>query len=1369
MRSLRKGIRIYIAALVVAVLTITPIMGQLNVMIPQEAAAAVISAKDYTSNTTVKDSDLVKSDKNQNDETVTIRIIGTTDLHGQLNSKNYEMGVDYNNGGLARVFNMIKQIREEMPSENIITIDAGDVLYDYTTEYIYGENQDAIQPIYQAMARVGYDAITLGNHDFDYGYEYILRQLTGSGLKDIAVVSNVVDSKTGEYPFLENMLITRMVKAESGQEVEVKIGIIGQTIPTLTAKTHSYAGILKTEDIVSNAQSQAAKLKDMGADIIIALSHTGIGPEEPELNFKNAAYALTRIPEIDVVVCGHEHNIFPTSNMSSPYYKLPNVDKKTYLMNGKNVIMAGDRGEAVGVVDLTLKVTAEAVKIVNRTSELRMITADNTKEDPEIAKMFSAWEDRLLNFDNDIIGQLKEDEIIQNFYGLLSDNSAIQLLNDAKLQFARRFSHTTGKQYKKYPIVAASNYASYGVDSIDEFIKLQGEIKVSDLRSIQHYNNYLYIYTITGKQLKEWLEWSASAFESPYINRVWTDDTMAALIKKQGIKSLISEEWLDNWYGFYVFDGIDYVINPANTPRYDVSGNRISSSTRIQSLRYNGEDITDDMELLLVTNKITIPADANKGVETQVAYKGFTRTQSVLSKYIQQIAKSGSIMPQVDNNWKISWPDSKGFIIRAPYYAHNLITDLEMYKDYLGEYSQYRYYKASYPKEEKDSLGPHIVAAPLVTTATASPYGVAVNVTDMSGIKQLRYMSGDFSIDYTGWVVARNIQNNEFTVRENGTYTIYAQDMYGNESIQKVIIDNFSDNMLGTPTVDSYTNRKTKISGTAEPLSNIYFETATETYESKVGINGKFSYNLPSQPSGLLVTVYVKDEEKGIESERLEVIVKRTGPNKPFVNPVYNDAAFINGNTYDNDAKIIAIIDNLVYVSSNGGRELYEKNTEIYNQKLKIVEISAEVFDNGYFLMQLPPQIAGTVITVYSLDHLGRNSMKTTVKVEDVAPNAPVVYDISNIEKSIRGYIPSPEKKVYDITVNIAGNKYKTKSNKKGEFFLEFDDQLHEDQVITVTATDIREGVIRNSYPTKAIVKNINDFVRINSTDLNINRMIEGTAYISGNHSSGGTVYLAVSKGEGDSFENNIYKLETDKMTRFRQHIDYYLEAGSIVYAMVRFDDGNILYANIGVVLPEAPDAPVLVSEITNTDKLVRVAAAKDCEVILTIGSKTYTTTQYQYDELSGLYIYSLATDRVKSGTKVTVKASNITGTSDILTSVVMNKAPDSPQVNKPKAGDTVITGWIELLDYQVADAIETDSGKLPKSMKNAPAEVVKTRTRVYVLVGSKTYEGTIDADGNFSITVPALSAGTSVKVWGSNKAGRGPLVKVKVNVAEAL
>lgn len=1297
-----------------------------------------------------------------NTETVDFRIIGTTDIHGQLNSFDYERGVDYNNGGLARAFDLIKKAKAELPDGNTITLDAGDVLFDYTTEYIFSANQEAIQPIYQAMKLVGYDAITLGNHDFDYGYDYILRQLDGSGLREITVVSNVTDARTGEHPFLENMLITRKVKSRSGKELEVKIGIIGHTIPTLTGKTHSYTGILTGEDIVENAKKQAAKLKEMGADIIISLSHTGIGPEKPELNFKNVAYALSKIPEIDVIVCGHEHNMFPTEDMTSAYYKLPDVDKNTYLMNGKNVVMAGDRGSAIGVVDLVLEIKGDKVKIADRKSELRKVTAKNTQEDKTIASMFGEWDELLREYSTDVLAELEPGEIIQNYFGLLTDNAAIQLLNDSKIHYALDKIKSDQKEYIDYPIIAASTYESFGVDSIDDFVTIKDKITEANLASLQDYNSYLYVYTITGAQLKEWLEWSASAYETVGRNIKWSDATMSSLMEETGLKSLIREEWLDDWSNLYIFDGITYEIDPSKDPRYDFSGNLISSNRRVSNVRYQGKEVTDDMKLLIATNKITKPVGANKGVEEQIVLKGFIRGQYVLAQYVKQLAISGSILPQVDYNWKIKLPKNYQFIVKVPYYAGSLFEQTDMYVKYLTEKNQYRYYVASYPNGHQDTKAPHLVVAPLITNPTASPFEVAVQAVDDSEIKYLKYISGDLDIGSTTWSVAKDIPKQGFTVYKNGVYTIYAEDIHGNKTVKKLVIDNFNENLLPRPTFEKYTNRKSKISGKAEPNTILVIETPSETYENKVNANGTFSISLPGQLAETYITIYVKDKDKNLESERVEVYIHRTGPNQPQVDAVTNNMNYITGNARDNISAVVAIIDNIAYVSK-GGKALFEANTEIYDKSLKIVETTVDISADGFFYMTIPTQESGTSIKVYTIDHVSRNSRAASVTVKEAGPNKPVVYDISNIERTLNGYVPSA-KKVYDIQINLDGQSYYTKTDKNGKFSYNFGKQLYAGQSIIVVAFDTVNQKTRYSYPVEIQVKDIESFIKPNSTSLVINRVTTKSNLITGYYEGGGNVYVSITEGEGKNFRSSTKSVQTDENDKFIYYLDEKLTAGTKIYAMVRFEDGKILQAQSFSVIAGRPDTPSLLNEIANTDKVAKVIAEKACTITLTIGDKVYTATEYQYDETLKKYIYTLTIDREVSETEVSVTASNAAGTSDPYTSKIIKTAPDAPNVNPIVAGDTKITGTIELIDYATPEQEDVETEEtIPQEFKNAPGNVAKTQTTVYAQIGDKTYKGTIDNDGNFTIEIPKQKEGTTIKVWGTNKAGRGPLVSVKV------
>ena len=84
------------------------------------------------------------------------------------------------------------------------------------------------------------------------------------------------------------------------------------------------------------------------------------------------------------------------------------------------------------------------------------------------------------------------------------------------------------------------------------------------------------------------------------------------------------------------------------------------------------------MELLIATNKITKPTEANQGVDKQTVLKGFIRSQAVLGKYIRQLSFSGSILPQVDYNWRLILPKNYQFIVKA-ILCSSLFVETELY------------------------------------------------------------------------------------------------------------------------------------------------------------------------------------------------------------------------------------------------------------------------------------------------------------------------------------------------------------------------------------------------------------------------------------------------------------------------------------------------------------------------------------------------------------------------------------------------------------------------------------------------------------------------------------------------------------------
>ena len=1277
--------------------------------------------------------------KSSGKEEAELRFIFTTDIHGQLNSKDYETGLDYGIGGLARAYDLIMQARNELPGNNSFTFDVGDTLYDYTTEYIFAEDQNEIQPIYRAMALVGYDAITLGNHDFDYGYSYILRQLKGSGLMNKTIVSNVVDSKTDEYPFLENMLITREVKTTSGKKAKVTIGVIGETIPHLNGKTDNYTGILKTEDIVINVEKQAVKLKEQGADIIVVLAHSGIGDENPELNFKNVSYALTKIDEVDMILCGHEHRNFPTTDKTSPYLSLPGVDKTTFLVNGKNLVMANDRGRSIGLVDLKVDVSGDKVKIVNRESNLRYVSDYKTTENEEMRTLYGSWETEFLKYANDIIGELGKGEKISNFTGILEDTTAIQLINDAKRSHALRYINTQAKQYKDYPVVSVSSYYSYGLKSETDYVNISDKFTEADLAIIQPYNNYLYLYEITGAQLKEWLEWTASAFETTNGTKKWSNKTMSELMSSSGLRSLIKEEWLTDWSSFYIFDGVDFTINPTFEPRYDISGNKINNSNRVTNITYNGKEVTNDTKLIMASNKITGPKEANKGIETQYISKSFYRTQAILSDYIRILSKTGSILPTPDNNWKVNLTDREFLIMlptigdvdakKSPWYIKDLKTE-----------NGYTYYKAKSVIASSDTTPPNLYIVPTVIDSTGTGYDVVVDGIDVSGIKKIRYMSGDYGLDFENWDMQSEIQGNSFKANYNGTYSVLAEDNNGNKIVKKIVIDNISDQVIATPKVETYTNRKSAIKGTGEPHTKIVISANTGIYETKILSNGSFSYALPSQPSGSKVTIYAKDEKTGRESKKVSVTVKRTGPNQPKLNYVYNISETITGYINDDDATVVALVGDNVYVAKKGGKDRYMGSVDLYDEDKNIIETDITIMDNKYTIY-IPYLNTGETISVYNIDHLNRISRVNTTKVAELGPNLPIVNQVSNVERVISGNVSSTTKNtIFNVYVEVNGRTYNGSSDKKGNFSVSLDEQLQSGQEIYVYATDEYLGRERTSGIKKVIVEDIDGLTTSSNEILTIDGLTNKENYITGRYHIGNeTIYIATIKKVRNTLSNELYQVTTDESGEFSLLLDETLKSGTKIYAMARFVDGPIIAVSSNEVIGTKPTKPYVLEPINNSQKVVYVVTDEDCEVTVKIGKTAYTSKKYEYNEELNSYVYEVEVGRSNSSTITKVYAKNSAGFSTVLKGEVVKLAPDSPTMNKVTDTDKEITGIIDLLG---------DKGE---------------NTKVYAKVGTKTYAGTIDDKGNFTINIKKQKVSTKIYVWGEHDGNRGPLTQIVV------
>lgn len=305
---------------------------------------------------------------------VNLRILETTDLHAALVNYDYYQTKTDNTIGLVKTASLIHQARSE--AVNSLLFDDGDHLKGNPLgEYlvrIRGIQKGKVHPVYSAFNYLKYDAIAIGNHEFNYGLKFLKTVLKGAKMP--VVNANVYSVKKNKPYFKPYVILKRRVLDKEGLEHELKIGVIGFMPPQIMKwDKANLEGRVMARPIVESAREFVPIMKAEGADIIIALAHTGIDSEPYHPETENAVYYLSEIQDIDVILAGHSHSIFP----GNTFKELPNTNMSEGKIMGKPVVMAGAFGSRLGIVDLQLEVNAGKWKVLKSSSFTRPIADEN--------------------------------------------------------------------------------------------------------------------------------------------------------------------------------------------------------------------------------------------------------------------------------------------------------------------------------------------------------------------------------------------------------------------------------------------------------------------------------------------------------------------------------------------------------------------------------------------------------------------------------------------------------------------------------------------------------------------------------------------------------------------------------------------------------------------------------------------------------------------------------------------------------------------------------------------------------------------------------------------------------------------------------
>lgn len=1182
-----------------------------------------------------------KTVKQPQPQKATLRIISTTDLHGQVSTMHYDMASE-KPGSLAQAYTLIKEARQEVGTRNTMTVDTGDSVYGYAADYILSKSgEDTVQPIYKAMSLVNYDAVALGNHDFDYGYSYIDKQLELSGLKKKCVVSNIVLADTGETAWNENMMISKQLKTDKNKYINVEIGVVGVTIPSMSSYSNCKEDLVALP-IVSTVEKQAASLKSQGADLVIVIAHSSFGSANPAPDSDNAVYALTKLENVDAVVAGHAHKNFPSDDSASAaFYRLPNVDRKTGLVNGKAVSMVKDHGAGIALIDLGLEIADDGqIQISDAAASLRMVTKD-TPSSTVILESQTPEIDVVNQSLTEVIGTFGSDERINSYFALLEDNYAIQLVNESKLQYGLAYTGGAGKSlYADCPVVATTKYTLSGSQSAEDNISLDGTITMKDILNMQqdNHNNNI-IYWVTGAQLRELLEWSASVY-APANGTITSDEVLQRLLEERGASSIAASDWLDDWSSFAVFDGIEYTIDATRPARYTKSGEqRDAYANRIVSMTYNGQPIADDQTLILVSHTIATNIDATGTVSTQKLLGKTDLAYVHLIDFIKQQQEFGNLSADTDYNWEVKFDSGREYIVRSSVLSQPDAAMRQWFQELLSSNETFAYYLAQFIEAgenvQTDTAKPMLVVSPVVSEETDQPVEVKVQANDISGIAQLKWTAGQEAADSAVWAGAENITRGFFTAEQNGTYSVMAEDPSGNRIVKYVSIANINPDLVAAPTINRISNKVSAVTGTAKYGTTVHVDANGNTFEVEVLEDGTYTCTVDRMPAGSTVSVYCTDEA-GRQSKTVSTTVFKNGPDAPVITTLTNKSDKVNGYYTGSSAAVIAIVGSNIYLSA-ADKSLYEKS-ELYSKSRTVNVVDCTLSRNN-FEMALPIQNAGTSVKFVTLDKAGRRSGTTSVDTKDEAPNVPIVQEVCDVEDYLYGQVTNVNESG-KITVRAGSQEFSADIQPDGTFAVQTT-AAAAGQVLTVFASDVKDGEARISAAALLTVKPYENYVT--AADTRVQTIYTNSMEIKGDTLPDYQVNVVV--------RGRSTRVTLDSLGQFSLPLTQSLQAGEKVYTVAR-RDGKIQevtehtvteYAPV-VTTPETPS--VLTSEITSSTQQMDVLTKEPGTLVVNIDGVDYTSQTGVFNQAYNGYIYTIQLPQAFAEQTITIHLINASGVS---------------------------------------------------------------------------------------------------------------------------
>ncbi|HGY56942.1 MAG TPA: bifunctional metallophosphatase/5'-nucleotidase [Caldithrix abyssi] len=527
--------------------------------------------------------------------TDTLFILQTTDVHGNIMPYNYfkDAPADY---GLAKIYNRVIEYRKR--HKNVLLLDSGDLLQGTPlVSYFNTMETNLPNPLILTLNYMGYEAFTVGNHDIEQGLFVYNRARRESDFPWLSANSLLEDGRTYFKPYT--------IINKNG----LRIGIIGLTTPGIPMWLDKslYPGITWA-DMVKTAQKYVPLLRPQ-VDVLVGLFHAGFEAgysaaqtEKAGLPNENASLLVAEnIPGFDVVLAGHSHR--PRPKNAKEQIK---DQQKPLLIN------AGSWGRNLGVAQIILRKDADGGKwrVVEKSGWLE--PSKNVQPSTAILELNAYYHKKTLQYIRQPIAKLNGTMSTEK--ARFEDTAVMELINDAQMQ-------------------AAGADISFAACFNDRVRFKQGTLRVKDVYAIYPYENYLYLVEMTGKQIRDFLIYSARYFILDH----------GKVVRNPAV----------NGYNYDMAEGIGYTIKVEATTEHPQIPNKIIDLIYLKT----GKPLDLNKTYKVAMNSYRASGGGGHmafagAQEAPVLWKSNADMRTILIDYLKN---KQVIEPKSDGNWRLEY------------------------------------------------------------------------------------------------------------------------------------------------------------------------------------------------------------------------------------------------------------------------------------------------------------------------------------------------------------------------------------------------------------------------------------------------------------------------------------------------------------------------------------------------------------------------------------------------------------------------------------------------------------------------------------------------------------------------------------------